>query len=86
MSTTTSASPSTTTKGKRKRKRRGPRIVHVFHRVDLEMSDALGIPARALCGRWMHPGTDHRSGRISPQRERLCGRCSNTRVWRGLTD
>ena len=84
MSATTSSSPSTTTKGKRKR--RGPRIVHVFHRVDLEMSDALGIPARALCGRWLHPGTDHRGGRISPQRERLCGRCANTRVWRGLTD
>lgn len=84
MSTTTTPSPSTTTKGKRKRKRRGPRIVHVFHRVDIEMSDALGIPARALCGRWMHPGTDHRDGRISPSGERLCGRCANTRVYRGL--
>lgn len=41
--------------------------------------------ARALCGRWMHPGTDHRDGRISPSGERLCGRCANTRRYRGLT-
>ena len=85
--TTTTGSPSSTAQLERtpKRKRRGPRIVHVFHKLDLEMSDALGIPARALCGRWMHPGTDHRDGRISPSGERLCGRCANTRRYRGLT-
>lgn len=80
MSTATPTLPET--KGA-KRKRRGPRIVHVFHRIDLEMADALGIPARALCGRWLHPGTDHRGGRVTPD-SRMCQRCTRTRRWRGL--
>lgn len=66
---------------------RRPVTLHVYHREDVEMAHTYGIQVRALCGRW--------SGRLSrrlhfrgddapPSYTRTCGRCANTRAYRGL--
>lgn len=68
-------------------RRRGPVILHVYHREDTEMAHAYGIQVRALCGRWsgqLSRRLHFRDDDTPPSYTRVCGRCANTRVYRGL--
>ncbi|EKA62160.1 hypothetical protein B277_03900 [Janibacter hoylei PVAS-1] len=64
-----------------------PVILHVYHREDTEMAFAYGISVRALCGRWsgkLSRRLHFRDDDARPSHTRVCGRCANTRVYRGL--
>lgn len=89
MSTRTKGVPisQTPTSASKRARRRGPITLHVYHREDTEMAFAYGIQIRALCGRWsgrLSRRLHFREDDVPPSYTRTCGRCANTRAYRGL--